>query len=63
MTVVLFVAAIFTASLGAWWAAGIFFAMGLAYAHDQHLCHLEAERRRDRRCRAELARHREEAER
>lgn len=61
MIVLLFVSAIVTASLGAYWAAGILLVMGVAYAYDLRLREQEARRRQDRRCRAELARREQEA--
>lgn len=63
MTVLLFVAAIVCASLGAYWATGILLVMGVAYAYDLRLREAEARRRQDRRCRAELARREQEVER
>lgn len=63
MTVALFAAAIITATLHAWWATVILTAMGCAYLYDLHLRQRQAERRQDRRCRAELQRREQETKR
>lgn len=62
MAVALFVASIWFAAIGAWWAAAVFFVMGLACAHDYLLRQREAVRGSNRRVVGELRRnHHDEA--
>lgn len=62
MAVLLFVASIWLAAIGAWWASALCFLMGLACAHDYLLRQREAVRHSNRRVVAELDRnHRDKA--